>query len=249
MKRENLTQKDENVNSQEVKTKSKTLLQHIERVIELAKDSKLNDEFYKKAKRSLRFIEKMMNLTTNQAVMFAIFIEQCDDECIRIKDISNFLDCKNIKTICLMNDIDELEKRRLVRCCRSDNRVKYRVPYQVINSVKQNAVYQPKNTKNITTNELFEHIESLFNEREENELSYEVLISEINTLLEDNPTLAFTKQMAEYKILIDDDDIFLLLILFCHRFINLSDDMVGYHDFEFTFNPDYALEKKGKFTG
>jgi len=241
MKRANPTKENENANSQKVKSKSKTLLQHIERVIELAEDSQLNDKFYQKAETSIGFIEKTMNLTQNQAVMFALFIEQSDSEYIRLKDISRFLDCKNIKTICMMNDIDELEKRRLVRCCRGDNSVRYRVPFDVINAVKQNVVYQPKNTKNITTNELFEHIESLFNEREEKELSHDALILELYALLNDNPELVFSKQMAEYKKLIDDDSIFLLLFLFCHRFINFSDNSVGFSDFNDIFKEKWRL--------
>jgi SpoVK/Ycf46/Vps4 family AAA+-type ATPase len=33
-----------------------------------------------------------------------------------------------------------------------------------------------------------------------------------------------------------DDDNFLLLLLFCHRFINLNDDNIGFHDFEDVFD-------------
>jgi hypothetical protein len=29
-----------------------------------------------------------------------------------------------------------------------------------------------------------------------------------------------------------DKNVFLLLLLFCHRYVNLDDDFVGFHDFE-----------------
>jgi AAA+ superfamily predicted ATPase len=182
-----------------------------------------------------------MKLTPNQAIMFALFIEQSDDDCIRIKDLSRFLDCKNIKTICMLNDIDELEKRRLVRCCRSNNNVRYRVPFEVINAIKQNIVYEPRNTKNLSTNMLFEHIETLFNERDEKELTHEALITELCELIEENPKLDFSKQMFEYKKIIDHDSCFLLLFLFCHLFINENDDKVGYSDFESAFREKWRL--------
>lgn len=213
----------------------KTLLQHIERIIELVENSGLGEEFYEKAKRSISFVSKRMKLTANQAILFSAFIEKSDDTRISISELSKFMGCKNIKTISLMSDIDELEKRRLVRCRRDDVKYTYRVPIVVINSIKQNLVYEPESTEGLTTNELFKHIFRLFNERENKEISYDALIGELQSLLEDNSSLAFCRQIKEYEKTYLPENLFLLLLFFCNQYVNFDDDHIGFRDFEYLY--------------
>ena len=232
MRQLNITENEDSVKKQSEKNTPKTLLQHVECIIELVENSGLNEEFFKKAKRSISLVSKRMKLTTNQVILFSVFIEKSDDNRIYISELSKFIGCRNIKTISLMNDIDELEKRRLVRCCREDSKYTYRVPIEVVNSIKQNHVYEPERTENLTTKEVFKHIYRLFNERDNNEISYSALMGELQSLLRDNSSLAFCRQIKEYEKICLDENIFLLLLLFCHRYINLDDDCIGFHDIE-----------------
>ena len=234
--------KGEGAHAQVKKRIPQTLLQHLEYIIELAENSKLNDDFFRNAKRSINFVAKTMNLTSAQSIIFAIFMEKSDDNEIRISDLSQFLGCRNIKTVCMMSDIDELETRRLVRCSRSRNRIRYRVPLEVIHAVKQNVAYKPESTQNLTTNQLFKHIDCLLNEREEDELSYESLLNEIHSLIDGNSSLAFCRQIKEYEKICINESI-LLLLLFCHRFINLDDDFIGFHDFEYLYEEKWRLRE------
>jgi hypothetical protein len=223
----------------------KTLLQHIEHVVELAENSKLNDEFYKKAKTSIKFITKKMNLSLNQAVIFALFMEKSDDNTIYIREITQFLGCRNIKTISMMSDIDELEKRRLVRCRIETGKKCYRVPNEVINAVRQNTAYEYNqgNAKNLTTEDLFRQIDLLFDERENNEISCETLTMELKSLIEDNISLTFCRRIKEWDTIYKNDDNCLLLLLFCHHFINLDDDSVGFSDFEDLYEGKWVFKQ------
>ncbi len=224
-----------------VKNKPKTLLQHIECIIEYAENSKLDDDFYKKAKLNINFVSKIMKLTPSQATIFSLFMEKSDDNSILVSELSKFLGCRNIKAICMMSDIDELEKRRLVRCSRERNRRKYRVPLEVVNAVKQNIEYKIKETKNLSIEELFNQIESLFEERKNNELSCKLLLGEVNSLIDENQTLSFCRQIKKYKEICDDDD-YLLLLLFCHCFVNLDDDCIGFHDFDDLYDEKWQFK-------
>ncbi|MDR1170733.1 MAG: ATP-binding protein [Prevotellaceae bacterium] len=216
------------------KRRCKTLLQHIEYVIELAEDSKLSEDFYKKAKTSIQFIARKMKLSPNQAVIFSLFMEKSDDSRIFVSEFSRFLGCKNIKTISMMTDVDELEKRHLVRCRMDDGRKSYRVPIEVVEAVKQSIAYEydPEINRNLTAEQLFQQMERLFDENENKEISGKTLTEELRSLIEDNASLAFCRRMREWNNIYDSDDNCLLLLLFCHRFINLDDDNVGFHDFE-----------------
>lgn len=232
MRQLNITQKDESINEKVDKKTLKTILDHIENIVGLVENSSLNKEFFQKAKESANFVAKKMGLTINQTVLFAIFIEKSDDSRIYISEFSKLIGCRLVRIISLMSDIDELEKRRLVRCNRSGNQNSYRVPMSVVNALKQDIAYTPENTENLTTKELFKHISRLFSEREDNEISCDLLLKELNFLFEDNQSLAFCQQIKEYEKVCVDENAFLLLLLFCHRYANLDDDCVGFHDFD-----------------
>ncbi|NDW11929.1 AAA family ATPase [Bacteroides sp. 214] len=233
MRQLKITQEDENINKDVDKKAPKTMLEHIECIVELVENSSLNKDFFQKAKKSINYVAKKMKLTTNQVVLLAVFIEKSDNNSIEISDLSEFIKCRNIKIITLMKDIDELENRRLVRCRRNYDKPSYRVPFDVIKAVKENEIYEPKCTKNLSTIELFSHIETLIEEKREKEITYEALIDELELLLENNSSLAFCQQVKIYMAsFFSSRRSFLLLLLFCHYFINESDDCLGFHNLE-----------------
>ena len=62
----------------QVKSKKKeiTLLQAIERVVELSEDSKMSPEFMKKAKTEIQLLAKSYGITERQAVLFCVCMEK-----------------------------------------------------------------------------------------------------------------------------------------------------------------------------
>ena len=99
----NIATKKEAVNNQVSKQNAKTLLQHIECIIEAVENSGLSDEFFQKAKRNINFVAKKMGLTVNQTVLFAVFIEKSDDPKVYISEFSKFISCRNVKIISLID--------------------------------------------------------------------------------------------------------------------------------------------------
>lgn len=210
----------------------KTLLAHIEQIIEMGVNSRLDEEFYQKAKRSINFIAKKMKLTVNQSILFAVFVEKSNDTLIYLSEISNFFDCRMVKVIAMQSDFDELERKRLIRCCRDSDKHSFRVPVDVIQSVKQNIAYVPQSTKGLDIKELFKHIDRIFDERVKNEITFKIMHEELKSLLEDNASLLFCKQINEYERMFDEYYSLVILLFFCHRFINRDDDSISYYDWE-----------------
>ena len=58
------------------KNKELTLLQAIERVVELAENSKMSKEFMKKAKTEIQLLAKSYGITERQAVLFCVCMEK-----------------------------------------------------------------------------------------------------------------------------------------------------------------------------
>ena len=231
----------QNNNSTNKKKKARTLLQHIEQIIENAEKSKLSEEFYLKSKADINYVAKTMNITPSQAVVFSLLMEFSCESSILVSQLSEFLGCRNIKAVCMMSDVDVLEARRLVRCCREKRgRISYRVPFEVVKAVKENIVYQPEKIDNLNTDALFVHIERLFEERRDSEITHDALVQELRSLLDSNTSLVFCHQVMEYTKTCKDEN-FLLLLLFCHRFVNLNDDNIVFDDFEYLYESSWQF--------
>ena len=112
------------------------LLSAVEQVVELSKGSQLNDEFYKKAARPLKHLADKLELSKEQCVMMALFIDNSTNSNIRISDFSRYLDCSTTRVIRFLTDVDELVCRGLICSNHSKREITYRVPLEVIEAFK-----------------------------------------------------------------------------------------------------------------
>jgi len=208
------------------------LLTAVEQIVDKAKDSGLRSEFYRKADRYIKYLSEVMDLTKEQSVMLALFIDNSHDTRISLSDIGRYLDCHNARIIRYMNEIDVLEKREFVRCNREDKRMRYRVPIEVIEAFKNNKKYTPKNCSGLSCQEFFDEIQEVFELRNNKELTYELTVDKIKYLFDCNTHLLYVQKVKSYKLLEDDE---MLLVLFSHLFVNNNDDNIGLYDIEFLY--------------
>ncbi len=217
-----------------------TLLYNIEKIIERVGNSEMSDVFFEISKKNIDFVAKKMNLTDTQAVLYCIFIEKNNESRIYIEEIAREIGCKMVKMINLMQDFDELEKRQLVRCNRSSDTPSYRVPVEVVEAIKQNIVYKPKSISDLNTSQLFEHLDLLFKAKDDGETSYKRLEEDIQILLQENTSLHFCRQIEGYKKKIGDGNSLILLLFFCHKFVNYDDDSISNYEWEKLFDDNWT---------
>ena len=214
-------------------TRKMDLLSAVEQVVELSKDSHLDEDFFKKAARPIKYIADKLELTKEQSIMVALFIDNCNDTSIRISDFARHLHCSTTRVIRLMSGIDELERRGLVCCCRERSGITYRVPWDVVEAFKRNEKYAPRDYSGLSCAELFSVIEEIMCMRDENELSTETAIMRLQQLLENNKHLIFVQKLKSFNFDVSDES---LLLVFSHLFVNNNDDNIGYHDLSFFFD-------------
>ena len=213
--------------------KQMDLLTAVEQIVERAKGTGLSSEFYRKADRPIRYMAEKMELTKEQSVMMALFIDNSDDTRITISDFGNFLDCRTTRIIRYMPAIDVLEKRELIRCSRDDNRISYRVPIEVVDAFKNNQKYTPKDCSGLSCQELFGEIEDIFNLRKDDELTYDATVEKIRHLFNCNSQLLYVQKVRSYDLGEVDE---MMLILFSHLFVNNNDDNIRCHDLDFIYD-------------
>ena len=212
------------------------LLTAVEQIVEKAKESQLSKEFFRKADKYIKYVSEKMELTKEQSVMMALFINHSDDNSIRISELSEDVKCTTTRIIRYMNDIEVLEKRELVRCCRERHRcISYRVPFDVIEAFKRDEVFVPRKCTNLTCPEFFSELEDIFDLRKDNEITFDTMSQKIHSLLKDNPQLLFTKAIKRNGWEDMEEDL-MLLLLFCHLYVNNNDNNIRFHDLDFLYD-------------
>ena len=214
-------------------TRKMNLLTAVEQVVELSKGSHLNDEFYKKAARPLKYLANKLELSKEQCVMMALFIDNSINSSIRVSDFSRHLDCSTTRVIRFMVDIDELVSRELVCRNHSKREITYRVPLEVIEAFKRNEKYVPKDYSGLSCDELFGMIAEIMEMRDDDELSTELAMNRIQNLLEKNRHLVFVQKLKSYCFCQIDEA---LMVLFAHLYVTNNDDNIRYSDLEFFFD-------------
>ncbi len=214
-------------------TKKMDLLTAMEHIMEKAKGSGLSKEFYRKADRYIKYVADKLELTKEQSVLMALFIDNSDDTNIYISNFSEFLECRTTRIIRCMADIDVLEKKEYVRCSRDDHRLSYRVPMEVIEAFKKNEKYVPKDCTGLSCIELFGELETVFELRQNKELTYEAMVEKVKYLFDCNPQLLFVQKVKGYGFSESDE---MMLTLFSHLFVNNHDDHIREHDLSFLYD-------------
>ena len=215
----------------DITLKDMGILDHIEEIIKISQKFGL-EKCLSKGKKHLDYVTKKLEITPVQAVLFSHFLEKSDDNTIQISEIAESINCSKIRMIKYINDCDELEKKKLLRCRKENDTYYYRIPRAVNEALRKNNTYKPEKHVNLSINKFFAVLESIFDERKNNELNYEKMKDELLDLISQNMHLLFCKNIMSYKFFEDD---LLLLLCFCHLFVNNNDNNIGSHDFEFMY--------------
>ena len=211
------------------------LLSAVENIVELAKDSQLSPEFYHKAGRFIKHLSSKLSLTKEQSVMMALFLDQSDDSKIGASVIARYTGCRTTRIIRYMNDIDELVRRGLIVRSRSSSSGSYRVPIDVVEAFKVNKPYSLKDYSVLTCHVLFNEFAGIVDKVEDDEIDIATAVERFKMLFYHNQQLLFVQKVQNLIPEICDkeyDKEFVLLIMFCHLFVNNNDDRIGFRDID-----------------
>ena len=130
----------------ELKKNLPTLLQAIERVVELSRNSKMSDEFMLEAAPEISLLANSYGITERQAVLFCICMERGPRR-VDYDDLASHLDMNKISVLGYAADIDALVRRRLLKFRDVKDEDDFDIPTAVIRCLKHNEVYElPRRT-------------------------------------------------------------------------------------------------------
>ena len=209
--------------------KGLVLLEHVEKIVELSANSKLNDEFYTKAAEHIQVISKKLGLSSKQVVLLSVFID-LGDQHTDIGDLAKHFDCRKIHILQELKELEILENLEYIRCYRYKNKQpQYYLANGVIDALQKNEMYTPPSVKNISIEKFFDILDDLFDDKKSDLLTYKKLTAKIDEIFDTNPQLNFVKHINKYELYNDEK---ILFCYFCVLFVKDNDDNINFYDFE-----------------
>ena len=205
-----------------------TLLQAIERVVELSEDSKMSKEFMRKAKPEIQLLAKSYGITERQAVLFCVCMERGPRR-VDYNDLASYLDIKKISALSFAGDIDALVRRRLLKYRDVKDEDDFDIPTAVIRCLKHNEVYQMPRRTGLDCAEMFELLYQWFEDLNDDAISPGELQEELQTLFDDNRQVGFVQRLRQYHLSEEDE---MMVALFCHCLVNADDNDIRFGQIE-----------------
>ena len=226
--------------AQKGKTKNfPTLLEAIERVVELSKDSKMSNDFLQNASLEIGLIADSYGITEQQAVLFCICMESGPRR-VDYDDFAQHLDLSNIRVLSYASDVDALIRRRLIRYRNVHDEDSFDVNQSVIKALKRNEAYQLPTRTGLDCNDLFEQLNMLFDDLDNDTITPDNLLNELDELFANNPQIGMVQQLNELRI---SGEYLLLLLLFSHLLINKDDNDIRFGQMECVFSDKSAFTR------
>ena len=216
--------------------KELTIIDAIEQVVMLARESAFCPAFFRAARRPLEYLVERLSLTTEQAALFAIFVNFSNESRISLCEITQFAGCTQIEILRRAADVEELKKRRFIRRSCNKRGESYSITPAALKSVKDNSSFDAPQISGLTIYQLFEVLGQYINERKDEECDYNELCNNVRELLESNRDLPFVERLKSFNLTPEAQ---LLFLRVCCMFVNAEDKVIVLEDVAFLFEYQY----------
>ncbi|MCM1139348.1 MAG: ATP-binding protein [Muribaculum sp.] len=205
------------------------LLEAMEQITETARKSQMTDDYFKAVQVPTKYMSDKLGFTPTQSVLFALLVDRSEDNNIHLSELAAFTGCSTTRILRLSKSLEELERQFYIRIRRGRNIDSYRVPREVIISLRDDIPYVRK-TKEITTvSDFFDSYRVLFQERDNGEISYDMFRNLCEENLEIIKDTHFSRTL-QAELCSPDDRV--LFIHMAHLYVSNLDDNIGFRDIE-----------------
>lgn len=217
------------------KTRARSILEAFEYIVELAKDSSLDADFFENASVYIKYAARKLKLSSMQTVLLALFVDQSEDSSIRMSDIAAYTGCRTTKILRLSSEIDVLVDKYYLRASHSYNRLTYRVPVDVLKALKKNQPYVHVVEPITGLQSFFDRFNELMEYMNNDELTHEALLEETEEYLGDIRDSHFARALKRFGLVNENR---LLFIYMVHLFVENNDDRINFSDINNLYDND-----------
>ena len=216
-------------------TRPKSVLEAFECIVELVENSNLDKEFFEKAATHIKYASRKLKLTPMQTVLLSLFVDRSDNSRIYVSDIAKYAGCRTTKILRLSDDVDTLEQKHYLKAARSKSSVSYRIPSEVLKSLRQNKPHVNVPEQIVTLRDFFDHFDDVMEEQEDGETTHDAILKEIEAGLDNIKDTKFCLMLKRFSV---GEEYRLILIHMAHRFIEYDDNHIVFGDIEDVYDND-----------
>lgn len=181
-------------------TRPKSVLEAFECIVELAENSNLDKEFFEKAATHIKYASRKLKLTPMQTVLLSLFVDRSDNSRIYVSDIAKYAGCRTTKILRLSDDVDTLEQKHYLKAARSKSSVSYRIPSEVLKSLRQNKPHVNIPEQIVTLRDFFDHFDDVMEEQEDGETTHDAILKEIEAGLDNIKDTKFCLMLKRFSV-------------------------------------------------
>ena len=201
--------------------KNLSVLELAEKIVNLTADTK-KVSVAGPAARYIKELASRLGLTPMQALLTAVFVDQCEDCRIRRQDLANHFAVRSIQILNVSDDLDYLVERGVIARRRDcDGDVSFRISNSVIEGLRKGVLPEPDKMDDLTAQEFFDCVDDLLKRRDNEEIGDEDLYGKFHYLLDNNRHLLLADKIRAYGF---SDSVLVLLLAMCNIYINNHDD-------------------------
>ena len=191
--------------------------------------------------KDLEFAAGFLGITRLQTVLFAVAVQHSNRRSVDLDDMADFMNINYIDFLNYYDDLKALADRWLIRLKDGES---VKVPKEVIQSLYANKNYVCPPTKGLNTMQIIHRFGKLFDSRDDEELTLELMLEQMDALIVDNPDTSLSKAMLRYNITpgcpgeaLDRLERAVFYAL-CYRHYQYDDDEVRWKDIDDYFSED-----------
>ena len=199
-----------------------TQLEAIEHIVKLAKDSQLDEDFYRTTTPYTSILSTAHDIDEVQAVLLSLFVEICaSNRKATLCNIARYVGSTAISVIKHQDKIDNLVRRHMLRK-HSPN--EYSVPSDVIKALNNNIKYerQPYRCDNVMA--FFQRFHKISQMKYMKDLAYDLFVEELEQLFAENKHLDFIKELKKLGLIFEDE---IILTFFCRCLAMKGDEVIA----------------------
>ena len=208
-----------------------TLVRNIERIIDIAKFTELDDRFAEMAAPFSEFVMGKLHVTREEANLIAILMNFASSGGQDTSDISRAYDCSVMRVLGILQAVDGLRRRRFIRISSGmSDQKEYAVMQSVIDAIVANEEIEENKKGGLEADAFFDGLYCSLGELDETHQAYRVA-RELRPYINDNMHLEFCKAVQPLLNFMSCEEQ-VLLICMSTLFVVNDDDMVGVHNWK-----------------
>ena len=215
-----------------------TIITALEVILTVAHDCELDVEILNAATEQFALLERRLSFTAIQSLVIAMLID--NGRHMDTQDMARFLGIRNIRMLTYVNEIEQLQQRRIIAYKKGHFEKGYVIKREALDAYLADKEYIPNTYKGLDMKDFTSAAYSIIEEYFDDDVSHEELEDNICELVRNNKGLILCKKMENLTA----NDILLFLFCLC-KYVYEGDRNIMEHEYRRLFdNSDISHVKR-----